>query len=257
MAREKIPFFVLGMGRTGSTYLYHLLDKHPRVALTNEARAFDFIYFLYRAATLRHGESVETSDVFGVNRIQGIMEPPFNIQLRSVMLGHVPRILEEFYDGLFPGKEYTRFGDKLPSVNAALEYRLVDPRTLYLSLVRDPRDVAVSVRQVRWPLTLEQCCTMWCTIYDRLRQVSDAHLVRYEDLVRDPQGVAAGVLRHLGLDPAERQAGDPKEAAVFAHHGTSATPEASIGRWQQELDAAEARLVTERCGELMRVYGYA
>ena len=39
------PIFIAGLGRSGTTMLYRLLDRHPRIAMTNEARVADFLVF--------------------------------------------------------------------------------------------------------------------------------------------------------------------------------------------------------------------
>ena len=46
----KQPFFIVGLMRSGTTYLYRLLADHPKIALTNEARVADFLTFCCRLA---------------------------------------------------------------------------------------------------------------------------------------------------------------------------------------------------------------
>ena len=254
---DKSPFFVVGMGRSGSTFLYKMLDEHPEVALTNESHVFDFVYFVYRTASLTHGESEACSDVFGIDRLQGTMGAPWNLQFCGIFVEQVPAMIERFYAQAFPGRAFRRFGDKLPSIHTAVEYRRVDPRTQMIGLIRDPRDVAVSVRKVEWAQSLEECCDLWCTIYDKLVQVPDLHWVRYESLVEAPEECMREVFGYLGLDPELRGTGDSQQEELFASHGTSRSPKASIGRWRDELSAEEAGIVEARCGELMGRFGYA
>src|SRR5215203_1960268 len=76
---------------------------------------------------------------------------------------------------------------------------------------------------------------------DAWRERGDAgSLVRYEDLVRNPETVLPPLLSSLGLDAAPETVGSLISAAApdapeLRGHGTSGSPEASIGRWRQDL----------------------
>ena len=50
--RPRQPFFVIGTGRCGSTLLCHLLQAHPSVAMMNEARLLDALWFFFQFARL-------------------------------------------------------------------------------------------------------------------------------------------------------------------------------------------------------------
>jgi hypothetical protein len=86
-------------------------------------------------------------------------------------------------------------------------------------------------------------------------------LVRYEDLVREPEAVLPSLLASLGLDNGPAVVGAMIAAAApdapeLRGHGTAASPSASIGRWLQDLPAEMQTAVAEQFGELLREFGY-
>jgi hypothetical protein len=87
-------------------------------------------------------------------------------------------------------------------------------------------------------------------------------LVRYEDLVRDPMHALPPILAYLGLDADQDTvvhlitAASP-DSAELRGHGTTASPDASIGRWRQDLPPALQAATQETFGDLLKAFGYA
>jgi hypothetical protein len=86
-------------------------------------------------------------------------------------------------------------------------------------------------------------------------------LVRYEDLVRDPGSTLPPLLTFLGLDAAPETvsrliAAAAPDAPELRGHGTSESPEASIGRWRHDLSPELGAAVEETFGDLLQEFGY-
>jgi Sulfotransferase family len=86
-------------------------------------------------------------------------------------------------------------------------------------------------------------------------------LVRYEDLVLDPEPTLTDLFAQLGLDhDSELVAATvwrAKEAtAAMDHHRTTSDPAASIGRWREDLPEEIAAVCNEELGELLAEFGY-
>jgi hypothetical protein len=89
----------------------------------------------------------------------------------------------------------------------------------------------------------------------------DSHLVRYEDMIRRPAETLRALLDYLDLDSsaeiAERMLAEAAEVdGDVEYHRTSASREASIGRWQSEGDGALEALCQEVFGDLLEKFGY-
>jgi hypothetical protein len=131
------------------------------------------------------------------------------------------------------------FAEKvLPEPQARFGIRAMFGNTREIVLVRDARDVLCSF-MASGGLTFEQALANALSAATRYLEIKNEqnasiHFVRYEDYVLDQANVIAGVLDFLGL-PASRPDDQDGMATLFQVHGTSATPEASIARWQRDL----------------------
>jgi hypothetical protein len=86
-------------------------------------------------------------------------------------------------------------------------------------------------------------------------------LVRYEDLVREPVATLTPLLATLGLDASSSTvtqlvAAAAHDSLALHGHGTTATPESSIGRWRHDLPADLQVVAVELFGALLSEFGY-
>jgi Sulfotransferase family len=149
------------------------------------------------------------------------------------------------------------------------------PPLKVLALVRDPRDVWVSVRAVnaqRWgkdepligrdPVESED---EWLARFlddqrERVRWITslsgtETPVFRYEDLIEDLPGQAERLERWLGvtIDVASVLADDSLRAR---HASTRSAPE-SIGRWREELSSADASHLSKELEPELEALGYS
>ena len=87
-----------------------------------------------------------------------------------------------------------------------------------------------------------------------------AHLVRYEDLVLDPENTIESLLRYLGFE-ADAHA-EAMAASLVARdpetewHRTTPDPRASIGRWRDDLTEEARRACEEVLAPELQAFGY-
>ncbi|MEZ4564830.1 MAG: sulfotransferase [Thermomicrobiales bacterium] len=146
-----------------------------------------------------------------------------------------------------------------------------------LFLVRDFRDMFASMRAYNarkgygdfgraaavddqaWITTLRQGVR---ALLDAWRERgTPATLVRYEDLVQQPEIALPPVLDALGLETspgiiAHMLAAAAPDAPDLRGHGTTASPDASIGRWQADLPPDLRNLVHTEFGDLLAAFGF-
>ncbi len=128
-----------------------------------------------------------------------------------------------------------------------------------IMLVRDPRDIHCS-RQAFWSDTTESSFQNLLTmqafvlpIY--LADAANLLVVRYEDLVQRPAETMEQISGYIGL--AQSISVDPVvEEKIFAGHGTSRDPTASIGRWRQELNAEDRAAFAQSFKPFLETFGY-
>lgn len=262
------PFFIVGSGRCGSTWLYEVLRHHPALALTNEAHVLDFLYRCNLLAATPRTETVDLHTRDGI-AMRGILHEAHAEAFAPVFAEHAKAICEDYYRRAFPDRDFRYWGDKLPDPRAAVTAKWVWDDVRYLVLVRDPRDVLCSWRAHAkrqhvadtFPelleLTAETQAKSWYAIYRGFHdELPNALTLRYEDLRLEPEKHIRAILEYLDLAWTDATAHALAHNDSFKTHGTSKTLEASSGRWQRELSDEDREVLERECGFLMREFGY-
>lgn len=162
------------------------------------------------------------------------------------------------------------------------------PSTVFFWIVRHPLDAISSLRVgigQNWkhhprppdwrdwlerPL-IERCAHHWTYInqhgYERVR--SRATLVFFEDMIRDPQGFAAGICATLEL-PLEANAAVVRKwagrvqdtnnrhfvEAVTSRNLSRPDHSVRVGRWKENLSTEDAKAAAAIVGDVARAFGY-
>ena len=107
---------------------------------------------------------------------------------------------------------------------------------------------------------LEYLRQNFAVLHTAWRQRGDpSSLIRYEDLVREPESVLIGVLSRVGLDAAPTTVAALLAAAnspELQGHGSSRSPDASIGRWRQDLSPEMQDRLNHIFSELLEAFDY-
>jgi hypothetical protein len=149
---------------------------------------------------------------------------------------------------------FTSWGDKTPHyiLDVELISRLfADARYLYI--VRDGRDVALSLLQKPWgPGTLYHCARYWklcneqSAVMEQLRAKGTLHELRYEDLLEQPVEHTRAVYDFLE---------EPWDETVM----TSVLDQVRRGnrdKWKSALSRDQIRLFEQTAGDTLRRFGY-
>jgi hypothetical protein len=287
--------FIVGVPRSGTTLLRLMLDAHPQLAIPAETH---FIPKLIRR--LREPDAVAADDdekrrialelivehprweALGVERfdLERRLErsQPFAVSdaARAVHLVNAERA----------GKP--RWGDKSPSyLRNMTRIEPVLPEARFIHLIRDGRDVALSLAEVSWGTSdVSEAAERWATEIRRGRRHAarlpegDYLELRYEDLVADPEASLRRVCEAIELpfDPAmlaheegaaerldeivrdSRHAGGGAVSAAerAAQHRLAAEPTRGdrVGRWRREMSEADRRRFEASAGRLLERLGY-
>jgi hypothetical protein len=237
-------FFVLGIGRSGTTFLADLLDRVEKASVQHEPldrdfrahqeafrdpeRAFDYVD-RFRAPDICLRAQAEDAEVYG--------------EVNSVLRRHAEALQAAFPEAGFlhlvrDGRDVVR---SMYSATAMLEG---DPNTQDIY----PREGDPYADE--WPQMsrFERVCWYWRVENRYLRQYIDA-FVRFEDVLASHEGFREGLLEPLGLElpePVWAEAVDrPKNPT--RDYDLPAWPD-----WNEERKQAFAEI----CGEEMRAFGY-
>jgi hypothetical protein len=289
---ERHTVWMVGSPRSGTTWLLNLLCAHPRIKTMDEPLIGAHLGFAASATVgnvARHPRSGEASravDVFAGHDdyfFSTRYEHAWRAPLRRLLLA---RLSAQFVDiGGRVGTDYLVIKEPHGSEAADILVSTL-PQSRLLIVVRDARDVVDSaldaVRPGGWASDLatldggaeararfvEDYSLLWL---ERTRVVlaardqigPDRHLLlRYEDLLADPNGGVRAILRWLDLDVPrnldehvrrlsfDELNPETKGPGQFAR---AATP----GMWRRNLDPREQDIVNGIAQPMLRELGYA
>jgi Sulfotransferase family len=163
-------------------------------------------------------------------------------------------IREQLLPELFPGmKEIFLVRDPRDMASSVLDY---DRRREFSGFIREEGESDEEYVRRELRRDLELLAASWASRAER------SHMLRYEDLVLRPEAALAAVFSYLGLDSSPalvKQILEEAEASVPSvrrKHQTSASPAASIGRWERDPPEIRAAF-DEAFGDLLGKLGYA
>jgi hypothetical protein len=269
------PFFVVGNDRSGTTILRLVLDRSREAAVPPESM------FLLDFASVRRRGGLEDPERAARFVAEVWSHPKVRLWNLSAGPPSVPAGLSHAEAYRFavesPFRAYAaaaakqRFGDKTPAyLHAVDELLAVWPDARVVVLVRDGRDVALSIRAVPFGPNNAYAAARWWArgiragIEAERRHPEQVLTLRYEDLVADPDTQVRRVCEHVGLGyngemlaiersgPGRIVAG---QAAWFAGVSAGITDAAS-GLWRAEMPEPDRRVVVAVAGAELRELGY-
>jgi hypothetical protein len=293
------PVMVTTLGRTGSTWVINLLSHHPEVvaypAFKGEVRIATYWMDVMTALTnpASYLQAIRTQVAgsewwLGKNRLfdealdDEDTEAWFGRMHVEELVHFFKKRLDDFYLHLAERTSNTApkyFAEKaLPTLQLTL-LRQLYPRLKEVFLVRDFRDMLTSIlafNRAKGVVSFGRENAASDEQYVRellgrdvnrvlegwLERKDTAHLLRYEDLVRDPYPTLQRLFAYLEIDPSEETvaqiltASEEKPSAGQQGHPTTSTPEESLQRWRRELTPELQAACDDAFGPALRAFGY-
>lgn len=290
------PLMVTSIGRSGSTWLQHLISQHPAVAAFR-AHGYEATVAreLVTLAARSAGAGPYAESFFVKKGFRSLFTGPeagdaMEGVVRAVGAGvhdlaaDAVRGIDRFYAlaDEMDGRPAAREGETRYFTEKNLRpewfYWEAYPRAKEIFLVRDFRDVICSslAANAKWGTQFfgrRDAADDRDFVYRRAKMARPwileswrargprAHLVRYEELIRDPEPVVARMLEYLELDAAPSvvremlaSAERTQGAGKRDRHMTSADPALSIGRWKTDLSPEMARACDEAFAEFFQAF---
>ena len=295
------PVMLTTIGRSGSKWLAWLLSCHPSIVafqpLVFEPRVTTYWATVFRSLTapksyLRqiHTERWDEPRWWLGDGAAGLPAPVelgmadwLGADALRLLAAHCQEQTEAFY------LEVARRAEK-PQALCFTEKCLLDPVLLDLTaeifpgsreviLVRDFRDRLSSVfawneqrgdhgfgheaEMSQAEYLAERVRADAAGLLSRWRRKGDAvHLVRYEDLILEPEQTLGALLEFLGLEAGAGIVKETLEAAnqpneLLDTHRTVSDPAQTIGRWRRDLPAELAAECNEILAPLLSEFGYS
>lgn len=257
------PTFIVCCPRSGSTWLRLMLNDHPEIACGNETFVFTEWAGLDNLIASYHGRR-------GHVGLGGyVSEESFYSHVRAFVNGIFNEYLLSERKSFLVEKS-TRHALFLPTI------KMVYPDAKLIHLVRDGRDVVVSLRSAAqswnpsWPKDIGRCASMWKRHNEQILSSSqlfgaaDILRIKYEDMLVDPETILHRAICLIGAEQNERtlarriasshQFSEYKRSrnwfdGQFFRKGTS-------GQWRSELSGEEIRAFKSVANDLLITLGY-
>ena len=276
-ARSKAPVFVLGCPRSGTTLLYHmLLSAGNFVVYRAESQVFNLLEPRFGDLRVLHNRrkllaAWEKSNLFVKTGLEA-SEVEKEVMANCENAGDFLRIVMELM-GRKQGVE--RWAESTPDHLLALpRIKQTIPDALVIHIIRDGRDVALSLEKQHWihPFPWDHgkelltAALYWEWIVNRGRTLgqalgNDYKEVRYEDLVANPNSTLAEVgqfidqdldyaqIQRVGIGSVSRPnssfEGDKKAAGFHP-----------VERWKRSLTKEQLGQVEGLIGQSLEELGY-
>ncbi|UZP74320.1 sulfotransferase [Candidatus Paraluminiphilus aquimaris] len=259
--------FIVGVPRSGTTLVRDLISRHPEVAMPQDE--FQLIPFLIK----RFGSKAKLHDT-DINRYLTIVKRSafYHHRKADTPLGNwrpkratLPEVISETLRHFAPKETFSDLryvGDKTPNNLLYLEAITESfPRSKFIHVVRDPRDVALSARKA-WKKSLIRAAHQWqrgvAAAYHFAQKHPDNILtVRYEDLLADSRTELLGVCNFLNLQFDEsllELTGSREKMGDAAGYPGVKTDNA--GKFEAALSEHEHELFTSYIHKEMAEFGY-
>ena len=271
------PIFVVGAPRSGTTLLASMLAGHSQIACGPETQFFNKLSDARLSTALgdpawpRQAVKLVTSltlaeqpvaDLFGHSKEE----------LQTFLAAREPSVqaLLESLTALYAVKRgKPRWAEKTPNHLLHLpDIRALYPGAPVVRIVRDPRDSALSMRQLPWasPSALANA-HLWATWFRKSQPFfdGDAHTLtlRYEDLVKEPEATLTQVCAFVGetfepgmleLHKTGRGVSSPNESWK-AQNARNLDP-SRTQLWQKEPNPDLRRALSYTCAAGIEALGY-
>jgi Sulfotransferase family len=281
------PLFVVGPPRSGTTLTARILGRHSRIFMPGETHFFDDIYSRRRElGELRNSESIQRV----ITRLRTLYER-YNEQLDQKRIEKLLAnrdILEKLrscgsYEEIFScfmgvqmqltGK--VRWGNNVPKdIFHFKDIFSFYPNAKFIVCIRDVRDFLISY-QNKWQATavdsVDRIRKLYHPILTSLVWKASARqfvqlkgsmpstafkLVRYEDLVENPQKVVRDICDFIGEEFQEDMLNVDAENSSF-REGQVGIFSSSVGRWRRLLSNEEAYIAQQITARELAEFGYS
>jgi hypothetical protein len=267
------PVFVIGYPRSGTTLLAEMLGRHSRMAAPPETQ-FGVAMMHRRIApeSLPREHGALADALYDLNpRLHDIPVPRDAVRARFERYPpHPSGFLRALLETYGEAERKPLVIEKSPGhLLYASELKAWYPQARFVWIVRDGRDAVLSMLRMPWAHNfLALHCAEW--VYrmaegeaHRAAAPTRFHLLRYEDLLREPESTLDGVCRFIGerfesdqLDPDQRGGAVPVWEARWKGKVREGLDPSRIGAWVREADPRQQSILNGIMGQRLRRLGY-
>lgn len=265
------PFFIVGIGRSGTSLLRMMFHNHPRIAIPYESQ---FITKYHKS--IDSSQKTFLSEKEFHQLLEDILAEPYlrkwdhtfdkNELLKTISEKTLSGILNAIYSDYAKGKGKPRWGDKSDYLDQMHTINTIFPDSQFIHIIRDGRDVASSVMKLPWGPNDIITAAEWWNKYIWLGRRVGAALgkgkyteVFYEKLIDNPAKELKQLCAFLGEDYSSdmlnyhQQAEKAiPEAHKGLHYNVNTAPKKSRAfAWKREMSPCDIAIFNKYASEML------
>ncbi len=270
------PFFVIGVGRSGTTLIRLMLNSHPHLAIPYETHFLTkYIKQIDRYQPLDNQANIKklVIDMLSEELLKQWDVVPIlsDVMPRLSDQVNLADVIDAIYSFYAEAHGKQRWGDKSDYLSKMNEINQVFPDAQFIHIVRDGRDVANSVIKMIWgPSDIIEAAEWWRE-YTRLGRCMGRMLpetrymeIRYEDLVLDTEASLRKICDFLGEPYSDEMLEFYKnsdslipESRKSQHYNADAPPQSSSTyAWKKSMSNADVALFESYARDQLEAFGY-
>lgn len=269
------PFFV-GCDRSGTTLIQAVFDGHSRLAIPYESH---FIPMLLRRRERYEAEAGFEldgflADLFAYPFVErwGPSKKDLTEALRDRRPSDVPDAIRAIFEFYAASQGKPAYGDKTPGyVRAIPRIASSFPESKFVHIIRDGRDVALSLLDVEWaPDSIVDAARFWKQRVEAGRNAgrvlgSDRYVeLHYETFVEAPEKETKRICTFLGLRFEEGMLDYGRKAESIIgqssvphrHEGLREAPTKGRRDWRHQMEPKDVFLFEAVAGDALTSFGY-
>ncbi len=271
-----MPFFIIGSPRSGTTLLERMLNRNSKIFVPPETA---FFFRLYAKGYSDKVFSLKVAEKFLDHYLESRPAQLLGLSVSE----HKQRLLQsaDSFSGIFrnlmsvlsEGHNSKLVGEKTPHHLKCIDYILSSyPKAPVIAMVRDGRAVISSrVRHPNWSNSLLTAAWRWREDAIALQRLINSDkseqilVVRYENLVSDPNAEIEAICKHLGVEfePAMTAVNHNENAAFQKYYeqdwmskSTRDIDQSRINAWREDFTKREISFIENEIASELSGLGY-
>jgi hypothetical protein len=271
------PIFVVGFPRSGTTLLAGLLSAHTRLICGPETEFFTGVEIANRGNRLCQAANwPEEAANYLFSRVHEKPIPEYYGITRAEIISYLkqkdrscPAILESLTETYMSRHGKQRWVEKTPThLIYVRDVRRHYPDAPIIRIIRDPRDVALSLLNVPWgPPSFAAALVNW-RHFDELsasffKTDRNSLTVRFEDIVMNPEGELRKLCQFIGeefepsmMDTSQSIAHVNPTKIPWKQNAGRQIDTSRIAIWQRETTPDQQAHAEGIAGDRIKDYGY-
>lgn len=268
------PFFIVGAQRSGTTMLRLMLNSHSRLSIPFESGFIPEFYYkkgLYGDISTSGPKAKFLKDIEN----DSFVKKGRLITDRHALLNTEIKDYADLVNAIFSiyakSENKERWGDKTPSYITDIDVlKILFPKCKIIHLVRDGRDVALSLRKLDWGgENIPRLARDWrwkTTLGFKMGQLlgNDYLQVRYEDLVLSTEQELRKICGFLSEDyendmleyTSSAKSDMPPESIKYHQNSIRAPDKRKVYAWKEQMTVADRIIFEQEARDALELFGY-